>query len=138
MTVTQMGRGEPKTILAGIIALIEADMWPLALIVFLASVVVPLGKIFALIYLMISVHLGQKTHIEERMAIYRIMEIFGHWSMVDIFLVTLLATLVKMGTLATIEPGVGVSFFGAVVILTLFAARTFDSRLIWDSAHDHP
>ncbi|MEO5327941.1 MAG: paraquat-inducible protein A [Magnetococcus sp. THC-1_WYH] len=136
MTVVQMGQGEPKTILAGVASLIETGMWPLAMIVFIASVVVPLGKIVILIYLLVSVHWGLKTYIKERIALYRLMEVFGHWSMVDIFLVTLLTTLVKMGALATIEPNRGVSFFGAVVVLTIFAARTFDPRLIWDSAHD--
>ncbi|HIJ82605.1 MAG: paraquat-inducible protein A [Magnetococcales bacterium] len=137
MTVVRMGQGEPKTILAGVASLIDAGMWPLAMIVFIASVVVPIGKIIFLIYLLVSVQRRSKTYLGERMVLYRLMEYFGHWSMVDIFLVTLLAALVKMGTLATIEPGVGVSFFGAVVVLTLFAARAFDPRLIWDSANDH-
>ncbi|MBF0422035.1 MAG: paraquat-inducible protein A [Magnetococcales bacterium] len=137
MTVIQMGHGQSKTILAGVLALVEANMWPLALIVFIASVIVPLGKIIILMYLLISIQMGVTTHLKERMILYRLMETFGHWSMVDIFLVTMLATLVKMGTLATIEPEIGVSFFGAVVVLTLFAARAFDPRLIWDSAHGH-
>ncbi|MBF0107619.1 MAG: paraquat-inducible protein A [Magnetococcales bacterium] len=137
MTVTRLGQGEPNTILSGVIALIEEDMWPLAMIVFMASVVVPLGKIMILIYLLVSVQRGHDGRFKERMILYRLMETFGHWSMVDIFLVTILASLVKMGTLATIEPEIGVSFFGAVVILTLFAARAFDPRLIWDRADDH-
>ncbi|MBF0630984.1 MAG: paraquat-inducible protein A [Magnetococcales bacterium] len=136
MTVIQMGQGEAKTILSGVVALIEADMWPLAMIVFMASVVVPLGKICILIYLLLSVQVGLKTHLKERVILYRLMETFGHWSMVDIFLVSILASLVQMGTLATIEPEIGVSYFAAVVILTLFAARAFDPRLIWDRAHD--
>ncbi|MBF0140116.1 MAG: paraquat-inducible protein A [Magnetococcales bacterium] len=137
MTVIKMGYGEPKTIIAGVMALIEANMWPLALIVFIASVIVPLGKIIILLYLLISVQIGLKTHLKERMILYRLMETFGHWSMVDIFLVTMLATLVKTGSWASIEPGMGVTFFGTVVILTLLAAQAFDPRLVWDSAHGH-
>ncbi|MBF0369074.1 MAG: paraquat-inducible protein A [Magnetococcales bacterium] len=132
MTVIQLGSGAPKTILGGVIALYEAQMWPLALIVFVASVVVPLMKLLVLIYLLISVRSGSRDRLMDRTQLYRVAETFGHWSMVDVFLVGILVSVVQLDALATIEPGLGASFFGAVVVITMFAAKTFDPRLIWD------
>lgn len=132
MTVTRLGRGEPNTILSGVAALIKAGMWPLALVVFVASVVIPLLKIVTLGYLAWSVERGSPWRPRERTQLYRLTETFGHWSMVDVFLVAILVALVDMGGVATITPGIGVSFFASVVILTILAARSFDPRLIWD------
>jgi paraquat-inducible protein A len=138
MMVSKLGQGEPSTILSGVISLIQANMWPLALIVFVASIVVPVGKFAVLIYLLLSIKNRSQHKPKDRTTLYRILEIFGHWSMVDVFLVSILVALVDMGFLATIEPGVGVLYFGAVVITTLFASRSFDPRLIWDVIDDHP
>lgn len=132
MTVIKMGRGEPDTILSGVKHLIESGMWPLALLVFVASIVVPVMKIGVLIYLLISVQQRSWQRCKDRTQLYRLLEMFGHWSMVDIFLVSILTALVNFGTLATIKPGMGASFFAAVVVLTLFAAKSFDPRLMWD------
>lgn len=132
MTVIRLGQGEPNTILSGVAALIHADMWPLALIVFVASVVIPLLKIIILGYLAWSVGRGSHWRPRERTMLYRFTETFGHWSMVDVFLVAILAALVDMGNVARIIPGMGVSFFAIVVILTILAAKSFDPRLIWD------
>ncbi len=136
MTVSKLGQGEPNTILSGVVALIEAGMWPLALIVFIASIIVPVGKLLILIYLLLSVKYRSVRRLGERATMYRILELFGHWSMVDVFLVSILVALVDMGFLATIEPGVGVLYFGVVVIITMFASRAFDPRLIWDVIDD--
>lgn len=132
MTVSKLGRGEPDTILSGVKHLIESGMWPLALLVFVASIVVPVMKIGVLIYLLITVQRRSRHRCRDRTALYRVLEAFGHWSMVDIFLVSILAALVDFGTLATIKPNIGASFFAAVVVATLFAARSFDPRVIWD------
>jgi len=116
-------------LIAAMVAYLPAN---LALIVFIASVLVPLLKMAALLYLLISVQ--RKSHLrnQQRTRLYRVVELVGRWSMVDIFVVALLAALVNVGALATIEPGAGAIAFSAVVILTMFAAMNFEPRLIWD------
>ena len=133
MTVISFGEGEPDTILSGVKAFIDAGMYPLALLVFFASIFVPVLKLILLSYLMISVQFKSLWRPRERTIMYRITEAVGRWSMVDIFMISILAALVKLGSLATIEPGAGAGFFAAVVVLTMFAAMSFDPRLIWDS-----
>lgn len=132
MTVTSVGSVQSDTILSGVIYLLLTGMWPLALLVFFASVVVPLLKLFLLTYLLISVQRKSQWRPKERTRLYRITEAVGRWSMVDIYVVTILVALVKLGALATIEAGEGAIFFGAVVVVTMFAAMTFDPRIIWD------
>lgn len=136
MTVISFGQGQPDTILSGVKALIGAGMYPVALIVFVASIFVPVLKIVVLAYLMISVHRRAKWRRRERTVLFRITEASGRWSMVDIFMISILAALVKLGSIATIEPGAGAIFFAAVVVLTMLAAEAFDPRLIWDAAED--
>lgn len=133
MTVIRFGRGEPDTILSGVQHLIQDGMWGLALLIFFASIVVPLMKLLILSFLLISVQRHSKWRPKDRTGLYRITESFGHWSMVDIFLISILTALVKMDALTTIKPEVGATFFAAVVVLTMFAAHTFDPRLIWDA-----
>lgn len=132
MRVTSLGRSQSDTILSGVVHLVESGSWPLALVVFVASVAVPLAKIFALTHLLLSVgrHSGRKPL--ERTKLYRLTELFGRWSMVDIYVVAMLAALVQLGSLAQVEAEVGAIFFGAVVVLTMIAAESFDPRLIWD------
>lgn len=138
MTVTSLGASQSDTIMSGVIYLLLHGDWPLALIVFVASVLVPLLKIIALIYLLTSVQRHSAMRKAQRTRLYRVVELVGRWSMVDIFVVALLAALVQVGNLATIEPGVGAIAFTSVVILTMFAAMHFDPRLIWDKEeHEH-
>ena len=134
MTVIQLGRGEPSTIISGVLHLIDEGMWGLALIVFVASVVVPAMKLILLSYLLLSVQSRSVWRPHDRTRLYRITEIVGAWSMVDIFLVGILSALVNLQALASIRPEIGASFFGAVVVITMFAAHSFDPRLIWDHA----
>jgi paraquat-inducible protein A len=134
MTVISLGQAESDTITSGAIYLLTHGMWPLALIVFIASITVPVAKIAELISLLISVQRGSSWRPAERTRLYRITEAIGRWSMVDIYVVTILVALVRLGNLATIEAGVGAVFFGAVVVLTMLAAESFDPRLIWDNA----
>lgn len=133
MTVISMGKGEPDTILSGIMHLMGSGMWPLALIVFFASITVPMLKLLGLVFLLISVQKKSQWRPKDRTKLYRIIEAVGRWSMVDIFMVSILVALVKLGSLATIEPGAGATFFASVVVITMFAAMSFDPRLIWDS-----
>ena len=134
MTVIRFGQGEPNTILGGILHLIESGMWGLALIVFFASIVVPLLKLAVLSFLLWSIRRHSDWRPRDRTVLYRVTEAVGAWSMVDIFLVGLLSALVSLDALSTIRPGIGATYFAAVVVSTMFAAHCFDPRLIWDSA----
>ena len=138
MVVTSLGRSQADTIMSGVFFLLHHGMWPLALIVFVASVVVPMLKLLVLTFLLISVQRRSRWRPADRTRIYRITEAVGRWSMVDIYVVTILVALVHLGSLATIEAGAGAVFFGAVVVITIFAAKSFDPRIIWDRAEgDH-
>lgn len=132
MTVTRFGIGEPNTILSGVLHLIADGAWPLGLLVLFASFVVPISKIAVLTYLLLSVRGGSQWHLRDRTRLYRITEVVGAWSMVDIFLVGILVALVRIDGLAVVYPGIGASFFGASVVLTILAAHAFDPRLLWD------
>lgn len=132
MTVISFGSGQPDTIISGVISLYLNGYLPLAVIVFVASILVPLLKMLALLYLLISVHQKSPFRHHQRIRLYRITEFIGRWSMVDIFVVGLMTGLVQAGSIATVEPGPGARAFATVVILTLFAAMSFDPRLIWD------
>jgi len=132
MTVVSLGTSQSDTIVSGVVYLLLHGDWPLALIVFVASVLVPLLKIIALVYLLLSVQRRSPLRRAQRARLYRLIELVGRWSMVDIFVVALLAALVQVGALATIQPGIGAIAFTSVVILTMLAALSFDPRLIWD------
>jgi paraquat-inducible protein A len=133
MRVTSLGQTQSDTILSGVLFLLNHGMWPLALVVFVASVLVPLLKLLILVFLVISVQWRSVWRLRDRTRLYRITEVIGRWSMVDIYVVTILVALVRLGNLATIEAASGAVFFAAVVILTMFAAMSFDPRLMWDA-----
>lgn len=137
MTVISFGSGEPDTILSGVKALFLAGMWPLALLVFFASITVPVLKIVGLMYLLIATQRSSRWRLRDRTVLYRIVETVGRWSMIDIFMLSILAGLVRLGSIATIEPGIGAVSFAAVVIITMLAAATFDPRLMWDAAGEN-
>ena len=130
--VTSLGKTQADTIMSGVIYFMLTGMVPIALVIFIASVAVPLIKLFVLSYLLISVQRKSRWRPEDRTRLYRIAEAVGRWSMVDIFVVTILVALVKLGGLATIDAGPAASYFAAVVVTTIFAAMSFDPRLIWD------
>jgi paraquat-inducible protein A len=132
-TVISLGKAQSDTIMSGVIYFIHTGMWPIALVIFLASVFIPLLKLLILIFLLISVQRKSTWRQQDRTRLYRITEIIGRWSMVDIFVVTILVALVHLGGLATIHAGPGAVFFGAVVVITMFAAMSFDPRLIWET-----
>lgn len=134
MASTTLGTTEGDTILGGVAYLYASGSWPLALIVLVASVMIPLGKLAALAYLLISVQRGSVTNNPERTRLYRMVELIGRWSMLDVFVVTFTVALVQLQPLMSVESGPGVLFFAAVVVLTMLAAEAFDPRLIWDSA----
>jgi paraquat-inducible protein A len=123
---------QADTIMSGVVYLWHSGSWHIALVVFIASIVVPLAKMFSLTYLLISVQLGWTHRSMERTKLYRILEFVGPWSMLDVFVVMILVALVQLKGLASIQPGLAVAAFGAVVVLTMFAAMAFDPRLLWD------
>ncbi len=131
--VISLGKAQSDTIMSGVIYFIHTGMWPIALVIFLASVFIPLLKLLILIFLLISVQRKSSWRRQDRTRLYRITEIIGRWSMVDIFVVTILVALVHLGGLATIHAAPGAIFFGAVVVTTIIAAMSFDPRLIWDT-----
>ena len=134
MTVIRFGRGQPSTILGGVQELIEYRMWPLALLVFGASVMVPVLKLVSLAYLLIATQRGATKRLRDRTRLYRIVDALGRWSMIDVFMLSILVALVRMGLLASVIPGLGGVCFASVVILTMLAAFSFDPRLMWDAA----
>ena len=136
MTVTSLGQGEPDTILSGVKLMIAIGMWPVALLVFFASITVPILKVIGLVYLLVSVGRRSTRRQRDRTLMYRIIEQVGRWSMVDVFMISILTALVSLGELATIVPGKGAAAFAAVVILTMLASASFDPRLIWDAGSD--
>jgi paraquat-inducible protein A len=133
MTVYSLGKGQPDTIMSGVIELIHYDMVPIALVVFVASILVPTFKLVGLTLLLYSVERHQPLSARQRGWMYRFIEWIGRWSMLDIFVITILVALVNFGSLASIEAGFGAVAFCSVVVLTMLAAVTFDPRLIWDN-----
>ena len=130
-TVLPSGR-ESDTIMQGVVLLWSPTGWPLSLIVLFASIFIPSAKIAALGYLLFSVHRGSIKTPRQRQRVYRIVEIVGRWSMVDVFVDTFTVALVQLQPLMSVEPAPGLLFFAAVVVLTMLAAESFDPRLIWD------
>lgn len=134
MTVIRFGRGAPSTILGGVGELIAAGMWPLALLVFVASVTVPMLKLGALTVMLVATGRGSARSLRARTRLYRVVDVVGRWSMIDVFMLSILTALVRMGAIASVIPGDGATAFAAVVILTMLAAFSFDPRLMWDAA----
>ncbi|MFT4564395.1 MAG: paraquat-inducible protein A [Gammaproteobacteria bacterium] len=134
LTVIQFGSGEPDTILSGVQHLFAEGQWPIAILVFVASVFVPLAKIGVLGVLMISVHAHWHWRPRQRALLYHLVDALGRWSMIDIFMISILVALVQIGALATVEAGLGAAFFAAMVFCTMLAAMSFDPRLLWDNA----
>jgi paraquat-inducible protein A len=131
-----LGRSENATILGGVVELFHAGMWEIAALVFFASITVPMLKILGLGYLLISVHFKSCWRLRDRTQLYRLIEGIGRWSMIDMFMVSILVALVQLGGVATIDPGIGATCFASVVVITMFAAAAFDPRFIWDAAEE--
>lgn len=130
---TSLGDVQSDTIISGIIYFLKSGSFVVAMVIFVASVVVPLMKLLILSSLLLSVQLKSAWRPKERTGLYRLTEFVGRWSMVDIYVVTILVALVKLGALADIEAGPAAGYFAAVVVITMFAANSFDPRLIWDT-----
>lgn len=136
MITDQLGTSEPSTILGGVILLMHHDAVLVALVIFLFSVMVPIGKLIALFYLVWSVRRHSAITPRQRTVLYQITEFVGKWSMVDVFVVAILVALVHLGGLLAIRPGFAAVCFAGVVIVTMIAAESFDPRLIWDELEE--
>jgi paraquat-inducible protein A len=137
MDTSSLFGAQKDTIMSGVVYLWVSGSWLLALIVFIASIAVPMLKILALSYLAVSTQFHSRLETMQRARIYRIVEFVGRWSMLDIYVITMLVALVQFRALATIRAGPAAIAFGAVVVLTMFAAMAFDPRLMWDAAEHY-
>lgn len=133
MNTTSLGNTSPSTIIGGVVELAQMGSWPIAAVIFIASVIVPVGKLVALTWLCLVVKRSNEINAHKRTVLYRITEFIGRWSMVDVFVVAILVALIRAGSLMSITPGPAALAFGSVVVLTMIAAMTFDPRLIWDT-----
>ncbi len=137
MTITSaLGHVQADTIMSGVIYFIQSGSWEIALVIFTASIFVPFMKFLILIYLLLSVQFKSIRRPKDRTVLYRITEAVGRWSMVDVYVVTILVALVKLGVLADVEAGPAAIYFASVVVTTMFAAESFDPRLIWDAMEE--
>lgn len=133
MYTDQLGNTVESTIIGGVVLLINLGSWPIAAVIFIASVMVPLGKLMIMFYLCWSVSRGTLGSERQRTLIYRVTEFIGKWSMVDVFVVSILVALVHLTGLLVFRPGPAALAFAGVVMITMIAAEGFDQRLIWDN-----
>jgi paraquat-inducible protein A len=135
MTLTSVGEEEePSTIMSGVFELIHNDLWPLALIVFVASIILPLMKLLGLTWMLIAIRFRSAYLLRTRTRLFRGIEQIGRWSNIDVFMGSVLVALLSFGTLTTVRAEPGLVAFAAVVVLTMVATETFDARLMWDAA----
>ena len=131
MHTVSLGHESSDTILSGVLYFLSHGDWLIALVIFSASVMIPILKMMVIAYILIMVQSGATTRKIESTRLYMIAELMGKWSMIDVFVVALLAALIQLGVLTSIQPGPAGMAFAAVVILTMFAAMALDPKLIW-------
>lgn len=136
MSLEMFGESHEDTILSGIEKLFDSGTWIIGFLVLFASIIVPVAKLIGLGYLLLSVQLKIHKKPKDLTKLYRLIEIIGRWSMLDIFVIAILVSLMQLGAIATINAKVGATFFGLVVIITMFASASFDPRLIWDNVRE--
>ena len=136
MVVAGPGGSEADTILSGVQAMFAAGWWAIGALIFFASITVPVLKLVILTSLLVSIQRRSRWRPAERTRLYRVVEVIGRWSMLDMFVVSLTVALVQLGIVANVQPAIGATFFAAVVVLTMFAASSFDPRLIWDAMEE--
>lgn len=133
MSVIYLGSGEPSTIIGGALELYQNGLWGIALIVFVASIAVPAMKLVGLVTLLLIVQWRLSVPPRQAMRIFRVVNAIGRWSLLDLFMISILVALVDMGAIAEVEAGPGSTAFATVVVVTMFAVRAFDPRLVWDA-----
>ncbi|MGH8137033.1 MAG: paraquat-inducible protein A [Steroidobacteraceae bacterium] len=132
LTIVRFGREEHNTILSGVLELIRNDLWPLAVIVFVASIVLPLIKLFGLTWMLLAIRSQSARFLVGRTRLYRVIDTVGRWSNIDVFAVSVLVAILQFGELTAVHAGNGLVAFAAVVIITMLATMVFDARLMWD------
>lgn len=136
MTIVRAGRGGPRTILGGVVELADNQLWALAVIVFLASVAIPLLKLGILTSILVLTGRGSPMYLRLRTRLYKLVKAVGRWSMIDVFMMSTLVALLQMGLLASVSPDAGAIAFASVVVLTMLATEALDPRLMWDAASE--
>jgi paraquat-inducible protein A len=136
MSTRMFGSSGDSTILSGVVEFWHAGAWDIALLIFIASVAVPCTKFAVLGLLLVTARRHSRWARRERVRLYRMIEFIGYWSMLDVLVVALVCALVQFKALSSIEPRMGIVFFGMVVILTMLSAMSFEPRLIWDDEED--
>src|SRR5581483_1859919 len=134
LTTVRLGREEHNTILSGIIELARNDLVPLAVIVFAASIVLPIVKLFGLTWMLLAIRSRSGLYLVGRTRLYRVIDAIGRWSNIDVFAVAVLVALLQFGELTAVHAGNGLVAFAAVVVITMIATMVFDARLMWDAA----
>ena len=135
MHTSFFGRDSENTILGGVLTLWEHESYPIAIVIFVASVLVPLTKFVVLAWLCLSVQFRSETRLTHKVKLYRVTEFVGRWSMIDVFVVGILVALIQLGTIMTILPGSAATAFAAMVAATMLSANAFDPRLLWVSTN---
>lgn len=133
MVFYTLGKPDASTILEGIAIFIQMGVYPVAIVIFIASFIIPLGKIMGLFVLMYNTRPQHKTDLKKQAKLYHLVEFLGPWSMLDVFVVAVMAAVVNLGFITTIEAASGITYFALMVIFTMFAAESFDPRLLWDN-----
>lgn len=133
MNITSVGSSEGQTIISGVLLLLSSGDFPVALVIFFASIMVPVAKVIALLWLCRKTKQPYPSRMRARMKLYHIVEFIGRWSMIDVFVVTVLTTMVQLGQIMQIVPGKGIIAFALVVLITMVAEMQFDPRLLWDA-----
>ena len=136
--VFSLGKPHNDTIMSGVVYFLRTGSWPLALLIFVASVVVPMLKFGILGLLLVSVRFRWRRLPRLRTRLYRLTDLVGRWSMVDIFAITLMVAMLHMGSMASVVPREGAMAFAMMVVATILAVRSFDPRLVWDSLEEPP
>jgi paraquat-inducible protein A len=134
LTIVKFGRQDANTILSGVVELIQNNLWPLAAIVFAASIVLPLLKLFGLTWMLLATRRGSRAFLVGRTRFYRMIDVVGRWSNIDVFMVSVLVAILQFGALTSVHAGAGLVAFAAVVIITMIATEAFDCRLMWDAS----
>ena len=132
MTVTYMGEKEPNTILQGVKYFIQSGTYVIAFLIFFASILVPIFKVAGIMLVLLSIQRKWKGWLRHKTFMFRIIRFIGRWSMLDIFVIALMVAIVEFGTLNTIHAAPAATYFAGVVVFTMLAANTFDTRLIWE------
>ena len=132
MEVTKFGVNIQSTILEGVISFLDMESYFIAIVIFTASVVIPMIKLVGLLFIFISLKINVKMQNKTKILIYKFIEAIGKWSMIDIYVVALLASIVQLDELFNIKGGIAATSFALMVILTMIAANRFDTRIIWD------